>query len=438
MNAVRSALQQHGQLRTDEHVDAALQRAAELAARWIMKAAVVLAAVVTSSAISSDLLPSEYASAPQPIALGLWLIIAASSMFSRQVRPVSHGTDFWLILSFFGWAIASFAWSNWSIESAGKCAALIVTTFGAFRLAIRLPFHEIIGATSVGLLILLLLSLAAVVIAPEIGIDQSWMHGGQWRGIFESKQSLGLVAAYAAFFALYLRLTGGSWLAFLFSFGLSTIMLVASGSRGSAAVMVVASSLLALCRIRSSFVRIVSAVPLLCTCTAFALILYLYTTELNHFPVFGIKLDLTERTFIWQYGISHIDQRPVFGFGLNGFWSDERLFEGFRAAHGWVLDNFHSGYLTILIECGLIGFTLFLLIALLFAVRICGLAWTRSIPAPQCALIACFVVLSFQMNLTETLFLRSTSFMAILFVVFLFLACHPLCGEERASRAGLA
>jgi hypothetical protein len=43
----------------------------------------------------------------------------------------------------------------------------------------------------------------------------------------------------------------------------------------------------------------------------------------------------------------------------------------------------------------------------------------------HCAFMVCFAALSFQMNLTETSFLRSTSYYAILLVATLFVSCQP-------------
>jgi O-antigen ligase len=404
------------------------------AARAVIKAAFGVCAAFTSSTFNPELVPPDYGSVPQAVALGLWLVIIAASMFAPRVRPLSLGTDLIMILAFYGWAICSVAWSDWSAHSVLKSVALLITTFGSFRLATRLPLHDIVGAVAGGLFLLLLASLAVVVFLPEVGVDQSWMHGGQWQGVFESKQSLGFLASFAAFFALYRRLTGGSWLTFFLFFGLAVAALAGSGSRGSAAVALMSCGALLLCRMSKGFVQALAVVPLFCIGVAFALILYLYVTELDHFAVFGTKVDLTERTFIWHYGIERLDDRLFAGYGLDGFWSDARM-QGFREAHGWVLDNFHSGYLTILAECGVVGFTLFLLLAVFFAVRIVGLTISRALPASQCAVIACFVALSFQTNLTETMFLRSTSLMAILFVVFLFLSCHPMHHAEQALRA---
>ena len=62
----------------------------------------------------------------------------------------------------------------------------------------------------------------------------------------------------------------------------------------------------------------------------------------------------------------------------------------------------------------------------LFSEKILYLIATRSIDRYHCALILGFVVLSFQSNFTETMFLRSTTFTSVLLVAFFFATCRPV------------
>src|SRR6202040_4281883 len=140
--------------------------------------------------------------------------------------------------------------------------------------------------------------------------------------------------------------------------------------------------------------------------------------------VFDSVIDFTERTYIWQYALSHFDDAPLIGFGINGFWTIPAIYDHFEQDHGWVLDNYHNGYIAVLIETGLIGFSLFFLNSFLFAKRIGFLMATGSLPRAHCAVIVGFMALSYQINFTETTFLRSTSFDAVLLVTLVFIACR--------------
>jgi exopolysaccharide production protein ExoQ len=172
------------------------------------------------------------------------------------------------------------------------------------------------------------------------------------------------------------------------------------------------------------FVKFLSVAPFLMCLLAMILIGYMYLTGYSSIHLFGTEIDFTERTFIWQHAMNHFEDAPFFGFGLNGFWTIPKIYDAFEQNHGWVLDNYHNGYIAILIETGLAGFTLFLLGSFLFAKRIFVLIATGSLPAAHCAVVVGFMALSYQINFTETTFLRSTSFDAVLLVTLVFIACR--------------
>jgi O-antigen ligase len=391
----------------------------------IMRWSNVLVVTASVTVLNEGLLSPAYANIPQILALIMWVVLIGVSVFVRPVIRTAPGTDLIVYLAFYGWAITSVLWSNWSPAAAMKCAALLITTVGAFRLATRLSIEDIVRTTSIGLFLPLLASIILVVLMPDVAVDQSWMHGGQWQGIFASKQSLGFLAAYLMFFALFRRMSGDSWLVCGTIFLMSVAAVVGSGSRGAAALALVTCASLLAARFSRSFAKLVAFWPLVITIMASGLMLYLYSTGYDHFPVFGTKIDLTERTFIWEYSLRHFDNHPLLGYGLNGFWSTEVLYDAYRNEHGWVLDNFHSGYVGILIETGIVGFTLFFFAAVLFAVRMVALISSGAVSMNHCAFMVCFAALSFQMNLTETSFLRSTSYYAILLVATLFVSCQP-------------
>jgi len=58
------------------------------------------------------------------------------------------------------------------------------------------------------------------------------------------------------------------------------------------------------------------------------------------------------------------------GFGLNGFWTDSNIYYQYQRLHGWVLDNYHSGYIAIIVETGIIGFILFTVLSFDIFVKI--------------------------------------------------------------------
>ena len=176
--------------------------------------------------------------------------------------------------------------------------------------------------------------------------------------------------------------------------------------------------------------RFFAVLPFMMTVIACILILYFYATGYDALYLFGSTIDFTERTYIWQYALSHFNDAPLIGFGLNGFWTKPAIYDYFEQSHGWVLDNYHNGYIAILVETGLVGFMLFTGSVFLVSVKMLYLISSRSIHRLHCALIVGFAALSFQVNFTETEFLRSTTFTSVLLVAFVLAACRPLLPKQ--------
>ncbi|GLR95154.1 O-antigen ligase [Bradyrhizobium liaoningense] len=172
--------------------------------------------------------------------------------------------------------------------------------------------------------------------------------------------------------------------------------------------------------------RVYAVLPFIMCILAALLILYFYVTGYDSIHLGETTINLTERTFIWQYAISHFNDAPLLGFGINGFWTRPAIYDYFNQNHGWVLDNYHSGYIAVAIETGFLGYLLFVASVYLFSEKVLYLIATRSIDRRHCALIIGFVVLSFQSNFTETMFLRSTMFTSVLLVAFFFAVCRPV------------
>jgi exopolysaccharide production protein ExoQ len=402
------------------------------AMRWLI-AAIVL---VSMGAFSPLLIPESQAMLQQVAALGLWVVVIAASFFIAPIARIELTADAAAVLGLYGFAVISVLWSDLSAPTFMKGAAMSITTFGAYRLATRLSIDDILAGATFALTVLVGASIFTALFVPRIGVDDSWMHGGQWQGVFASKQALGIIAAHLLLFATYRKIAGGSWPVYLLLSAIALAGVIGSGSRGGGALALAAGLALYLCGRSVTLMRILAWGPLLLSAVACAMIFYIYSTGYDAFRIAGTTVDFTERTFIWQYALSHFNDTPVVGFGLNGFWTIKSLYDYFEQSHGWVLDNYHSGYIAILMETGLLGFTLFLGGTVLVAWRGVMVIRDRSMLRPHCTFGIVFLLLSYQINLTETNFLRSTSFMSILMIIVQLTLCSSpvrrLAAVERA------
>ncbi|WP_128928679.1 O-antigen ligase family protein [Bradyrhizobium guangxiense] len=398
----------------------------EKLARNVMRGSITVNVIASMGVFHPALLRAEWSYVQQAVALLMWVILIYASAFVRPRMRVQPNPDLIALVAFYALAAVSVLWTNLSAAAIMKSAALVVTTFGAYCLITRIDIDEITGSTALGLFILVAASTLVAIFVPEIGVDDSWMHNGQWQGIYESKQTLGFISAYLMFFACYRKMTGQGWTIFLAMFLLASTCVIASESRGAGAVAFAACGLLLTSMWSIRCMKIYAVLPFIMCILAAVLFLYFYVTGYDSIHIGETTIDLTERTFIWQYAISHFNDAPLLGFGINGFWTRAPIYDYFNQNHGWVLDNYHSGYIAVAIETGFLGYVLFAASVYLFSEKVLYLIATRSIDRGHCALILGFVVLSFQSNFTETMFLRSTMFTSVLLVAFFFATCRPV------------
>lgn len=412
------------------------ERAGTPAVTLVLMASLFVATLLSTSTFNPLLVSKEQAGHLfQALIVGLWLLMIFASLFVRRTAAVRIWPDTLLLLTFYAVACISIFGAGLAPDSVLKAFALAVTVFGAYRVAQCLSLEEIVGSVAWAFMTLAVVSLALVVAVPDIGVDQGWMHGGQWKGVFASKQTLGFMSSFLIFFALWRGHAGNGWWGSTAMILVALAALIGSGSKGAAALAVFVVLLFYLSRRSRGFSGFSVFLPFAMLCLAGVLIIYLIATQNEYVSFFGYETDFTERAVIWQYALQHYLDHPILGFGLNGFWTQPEIARGFERTRGWVLDNYHSGYVTILVETGLVGFTLFSVSFLLFGFRMNAVLRQERVSRLAFTLIAVFTALMFVVDFTETMFLRSTSIFSVLLLIVLFKSCQLSVTKPPARRA---
>ncbi len=372
----------------------------------------------------------------QAAAVGLWIVLLLASFLPGMAlsRPVTKGLVWPALL--LAWIVVSPLWSENPAHGVAKTAAFLVSSLAVWRLASVVMVREMLTCTFYTLFVLLALSLFLALAVPDVGLLlNDWQHEGQWKGVFATKQGLGTVSAVFLVLA-FLRLSYRRSVFNVASCALGLCCLLGSGSRGGGVMAVVAVASLILVRRSPRFAALVAGILLFGLVLGVLEVAYFSATGHSSIQVFGSDINLTERTFIWQYAIFHWGDRPYLGFGLNGFWTNDDILSLYRTAHGWVLDNYHSGYLAITVETGLVGLALFSAMAVSLASRLRHLLLRARSNRMSLEMTAGYVVMFFTINLTETYFLRSTNFMSVLFT-FLMVKTLAIPESSRApAKAG--
>jgi O-antigen ligase len=365
-------------------------------------------------------------------ATGIWVLLRYALFVSTSMAIVLHtyitrgivmsrSPDWLLLIAFLLYTSLSVLWSDGSMNAAIKAMLIFSALLVSVSMANAAGLDTLLRIYYNAMGVFVILSLLVVILYPERGIETGWLLEGDWRGIAGQKNGLGNIAALVFVASLALPLIRHAdrrrmilaYCTRLSMVVMSAVCLVNSGSRGALLAAGIGLGAVLVARAPRALQRVglvalvVLAIPLIH--------LALATIELNadKIDILGTRIDTSSRTTLWFYGLEQLGGRELLGFGVGGFWTMERII-AFRDVYGWVLDNFHNGYVTILVEGGLVGIALLLLaigfVVLLYLVAIGNLR------DPYVALAFGYTCMYLIGNLVENEIGRSTSMTLIMFL----------------------
>lgn len=270
-----------------------------------------------------------------------------------------------LLVAFLVYVQVSALWSDGLPTALIKSGLIAIAMIVAIATSSVVRRRDIITMTMVACGLFVVVGCVVALAIPSIGVETGWLLEGKWRGISGQKNGFGALAAVTLVGTaiLYVGRQGDDgqrrWLWPMLALVFFGFCLVMSGSRG--AQMMAAAGLVAALFVRlprfgqalALILALVALVPLV------PLGLLSFSSDQTTLSIFGLSFDTSSRTEIWAYGLRLLGGHELLGFGLSGFWTPARL-DVFKAENGWVLDNFHNGYMTVLIEGGLVGIGLLL------------------------------------------------------------------------------
>jgi exopolysaccharide production protein ExoQ len=237
-----------------------------------------------------------------------------------------------------------------------RAVAVAGTTLFGVVLAVRLTFAEQLKLLRWATRIAAALSLAVLLVAPgsAIAIDSDSL-----RGIFNHKNHFGATMALGALIEWCVPETNPkAKILRRLSMFVYFVFLILSNSMTS--VVAFAATLLVIYAFKFLRSRCRLPLPLLVVillgAAGVAMVIESSATEL-----LGRSSDLTGRTELWAFTLNMIAKRPLFGYGLSGFWmgaSEESL--SVQGQLGWSPIYSHNGYLEVLLSVGVVGLLLFL------------------------------------------------------------------------------
>lgn len=151
---------------------------------------------------------------------------------------------------------------------------------------------------------------------------------------------------------------------------------------------------------------------------------------------------MSGRTQIWAGAWHHLMESPWFGFGRSAFWSPGSLYAlraGERVHSKYVPPHAHNGFMDLMLDVGLVGFGLFLLVFLVAYTQSLWLAYTAQQLEDYWPV--CYLTYLFMNNMTESFLVRLANpywvlFMVVVMAVPARLAQRQMAQRQMASQSG--
>jgi O-antigen ligase len=345
----------------------------------------------------------------------------------------------WFVFPFVVFGFLSIFWSIQPDISLFRGLTLISTILIGGYIGHEYSLKEILEKLSLFGILLLLLSSLILIFFPNFGIMNYHIIQGAWSGLFWHKNHMGIIAAlvniiFLCNFVENLRQSKMKLFFWGMMYVFSLFFLIKTDSVGaylsSIFVHGVYFLLLIWLKVRNKlrarhyylFVLIILVFGIL-----------LVTNLDTLFGLFNRNITLTGRIPMWKHlFVTYFVERPYFGYGFNAFWYLYPHRKAMQLAAGYpdpivIADN---GFIDILVNTGILGFSMFLIFYF-------GM-WFRSIQlavkAQQTIHIFPVLIMAFSLvsNLSWSFLYENESFMMLIMMIMLF-ASNKLVLERQVK-----
>ena len=376
-------------------------------------------ALLQGAGVSASLLGDFLAlGAAEAVITGLWLALYGWAALRLLFRDGARWL-FWLLryrlllVLLVGGVIVSVSWSIDPMLSLRRVIHFAGTALLAFYIGYFFPIRQLLLLIASGLGLLLLASVMAALLLPDLGIQ---LYEGKlvWKGLFSDKNSLGFSAATAMLLSVMLAWNAtrvAQRLLFLLLAGVAAVALLGSQSATSLVAMSVGLGvMLFLFGVARAGLSRTAAVVLLSIAAVLA-ILTLKGVDLSFlFSALGRSSDLTGRQQIWEAVEYLIAQRPWTGTGYGTIWfpTAESEWQQQMLNLTWVAHHAHNGFFQTASQLGLpaTALAIFFLLQLQLEAIAIYLRFPRWLPSLA---IVGFEVAFLIANVTEAYFMVDRS-----------------------------
>lgn len=267
----------------------------------------------------------------------------------------------WPIVALVLLALASSLWAQMPGLVLRKCIGLYGATLLGVGFGIRFSFLDQLRLMNWLFRIIAVVSLGFVVLLPNLAVTPE----GQWIGAFEHKNAAGSMLGLSLLVE-WLRPAETLWSKMLRVFAVALYVVLLSHSDSVTPGVVLVGTVLLIESYKFATLRL--RLPRYAYFLAISIVVaigftFAVTNSDNVMNLVGRSSNLTGRTEIWALVLSFVPQRPILGYGHSGFWlgASRESYVINRIMRGWVIYS-HNGYLEMLLNLGIIGLVLTLIL----------------------------------------------------------------------------
>ncbi|HYF06305.1 MAG TPA: O-antigen ligase family protein [Acetobacteraceae bacterium] len=347
----------------------------------------------------------------------LFALVASTVAFTRGARHLLDVPLPLAVLLFWAWLSLA-----WAVDPATSLRRVLLTSMVLLSVCwtVAMLGHErVLRQLGLWFAAILVLNWAVMPLV-ETAVHQ---HGeldealvGNWRGIHDHKNAAGAFCAIAILTFLHLTARTRSWLLGPVLILMAAVFLVMTASKTSLGLVGVAilGGLAFEAGYRNPGLRNVALV--LGGCAILLAAAFFGDRIPDVVAFFEDPGSLTGRVQIWPVLLEYAANNLLLGSGYGSFWAIGPASPLHEYATGWVttVTHGHNGYLDLLVQLGLVGLLLGLLVLVLLPVRAL-LSEPLHAPGARWLLGALFVFLWLH-NLLETSFLDRANMMWVMFL----------------------
>jgi O-antigen ligase len=299
------------------------------------------------------------------------LLLVDRGALRAYARPI------WIVL--LGWMLLTVILSNnFDVSIRATQFSAVVILIAAVTMLMPMGaahFARLIGTVA---LVILVINYAGLVVFADAAIHSTAditepEHAGSWRGLFDHKNIAGGMMVIFLMIGFYVvkawaRLPG------LLIIGLSATFLMFTFSKTSMALAPLVLGISWLCvRTPSFWLRCVIALGPLALLLTFTVGSVLLPPVKDLLQAISPGQTFTGRTELWDFAFDRLSQRPITGFGFEGFWGSDQVryaeIGEFEAGIAQGMVHGHNSYVDAVIGLGVPGLLLVMLVLVVLPLR---------------------------------------------------------------------